>query len=59
MTQEESESALKLYDELRNILYYHNKNLTKAQEWLLYNLEDFLRDISTKAYYKKYPGLKG
>ena len=52
MTIKESEKALKLYDELGTILFYHNKNLTKAQYYLLDDIRDFLRQVSEKAYRK-------
>ena len=50
MTKKESEKALKLYDELNNLVYFHNKNLTNKQYYLLLDIRDYLREISTKAY---------
>lgn len=52
MTLKESKKALILYNELNTLLFYHNKNLTKSQEWTLQDVYDFLREISEKAYRK-------
>lgn len=52
MTIKESQKALELYDELANMLWYHNKNLTNKQYYLLDDVRDFLRKISEKAYRK-------
>lgn len=50
MTKKESAQALALYEQLDNILCFHNKNLTKRQEWTLQDVRDYLREISAKAY---------
>lgn len=50
MTKKESAQALTLYKKIDNILYFHNKNLTKRQEWTLQDIRDYLREISAKAY---------
>lgn len=50
MTNKESQKALAAYDSLNNILWFHNKNLTKTQEWKLNEICDILRELSEKAY---------
>lgn len=50
MTKKESKEALKLYNELENIFYYHNKNLTKQQYYLLDDIREYLIRLSNKAY---------
>lgn len=50
MTKKESKKALELYNKLNSVLFYHNKNLTKSQEWLLQDIYNYLREISEKAY---------
>ena len=50
MTKKESERALELYNEVDNLLWFHNKNLTQKQYYLVDEVREFLRDISKKAY---------
>lgn len=50
MTKKESKEALELYDKLRTLVFYDNKNLKKKQYYLLNDVLDFLREISEKNY---------
>lgn len=50
MTTKESRKALKSYNELDTLIWYHNKNLTNAQYETLSKVRDTLRELSQKAY---------
>lgn len=50
MTTKESRKALKSYNELNTLIWYHNKNLTNAQYETLSKVRDTLRELSQKAY---------
>lgn len=53
MTKNESEKALMAYDKLDNLMWFHNKNLTRHQYETLDAIRDVLRELSNKAYYSK------
>ena len=50
MTKKESTKALEAYNELRDLLWFHNKNLTKKQYYTLCDIQDTLRELSRKAH---------
>ena len=48
-----SQRALELYNDMSNVVFYHNKNLTRKQFDLLQEIKDYLRDASCSAYFKQ------
>lgn len=49
MTQEERAELQKAFEELDNLVYFHNKNLTNAQYTTLAQVRNTLRELVQKA----------